>query len=124
MTCRLRTICCAAMALSLAACTARVAPTDAAPEVATVSIDACRDLYRNVDARVEDAGVGDAQSARIAGYPYLRIDRFLAADEIKPGVNSEDFEAWVERLRDLDVEASLAGVPEGWKQPVDAKASQ
>ena len=36
----------------------------------------------------------------------------------------QSLEAARQRLRDLDVEASLAGVPEGWKQPVDAKASQ
>jgi hypothetical protein len=88
-----------------AACATHIEPAETLAVAATPSAAACRDLYTNVDALVAGAGVGDAQSARIVGYPYLRVDRFLAADDIKPGVEDENFEAWVERLRDLDTQA-------------------
>jgi hypothetical protein len=102
---RLATIACAALALALAACAARVPPTREAFASATPRIDACRDLYTQLDATVAHAAVGDAQSTRIDGFPYLRIERFLAADDVKPRVDSGDFQAWVERLRDLDLKA-------------------
>ncbi len=88
------------MAVSLTGCTAHVAPPVAVVDAAALSVVSCRSLYRDVDAWIKGAGVGDAQSARITGYPYLRIDRFLAADEVKPAVGSEDFDAWVARLRE------------------------
>lgn len=65
----------------------------------------CRQLYRTLDARIEQAGVLDAQYARIAGFPYLRINRFLAADDIKPGADDDAFDIWVEQLRELDLDA-------------------
>lgn len=95
----------AAMAVLLAACTAHVAPTAPVPEAPVLTVSTCRDLYQDLDTRVARAGVGDAQSVRIAGYPYLRINRFLAADDIKPDAYGNAFEAWVEHLRDLDRQA-------------------
>ncbi len=94
-----------AIAVSLAACTAPLTPTDWANDAEPPSIVWCRALYRDLDAAVRTAGVGDAQSARITGYPYLRVDRFLAAEAIKPDADSDDFEAWVELMRALDLEA-------------------
>jgi len=78
------------------------APSDAALEA---SLEVCREAYRRLDERVEDAGVGDAQAARIPGFPYLRIDRFLAADAIRPDASDVDFGVWVAHLRDRDLEA-------------------
>ncbi len=94
-----------ALAVSLTGCTAHVAPPASVPDAAALSVVSCRSLYRDVDRWVKGAGVGDAQSARIPGYPYLRIDRFLAADDVKPGAGSEDFDPWVARLRALDLQA-------------------
>lgn len=106
---RLRAMTCAipavALSVALGACAARVPPAGEAPDAAAAGVGACRNLYARVDATVARAGVGDGQSARIDGYPYLRIERFLAADDVKPRVDGADFDAWVERLRDLDLEA-------------------
>ena len=93
------------MAGAMLACTATRTPTDPLSTSAALDVGSCRDLYHALDARVEDARVADAQSTRIAGFPYLRIDRFLAADGIRPAVDSDAFEDWVGRLRDLDLEA-------------------
>ena len=86
-----------AASLTVAACTPK--PIPLAQDPGAVQAASCRGLYATMDAQVDKAGVGDAQFARIAGYPYLRIDRFLAADDIKPDPGGNGFVAWVERLR-------------------------
>ena len=105
MRCLLPPIHCVAIALSLTGCAAHLAPPAPVADAEALSVVSCRSLYSDVDAWVKSAGVGDAQSARISGYPYLRVDRFLAADEVKPDAGSEDFDAWAARLRALDSQA-------------------
>lgn len=64
------------------------------------ALGACLDLYRHVDDTVDAAGVGDAEWARVAGFPYLRVSRYLASfrDEVTGGT----FDAWAEQMHDLD----------------------
>lgn len=59
----------------------------------------CRARYLELDGAARDAGVHI-----IPGFPYLRSNRFLASfrNEVKDGA---PFKAWVERLRQLDLEA-------------------
>ncbi|MBL4864534.1 MAG: hypothetical protein JKY63_06570 [Rhodobiaceae bacterium] len=64
----------------------------------------CRSLIERVDLRIENKGVGDAQAARVDGYPYLRINRFLASFEGELG-SPDAVNEWVQRLRALDREA-------------------
>lgn len=61
----------------------------------------CRDQYAEIDAKVDAAGVRDAQFYRVPGYPYLRTDRLLATfgPHVR-GVN--DVSEWVRRMRELD----------------------
>ena len=92
-----------AVAAALMGCTR--APPPVSPDAHAVFVDACRETYRDLDAQVARAGVGDAQSARIPGYAYLRIDRFLAADAIEPDASDAAFDVWVAHLRDRDLEA-------------------
>jgi hypothetical protein len=37
------------------------------------------EVFRRVDAAVAHAGVADGMAARVAGFPYLRVNRFLAS---------------------------------------------
>ena len=118
MKCGLRPIRCVILAVSLTGCTAHVASPRVVVDAAPLSVASCRDRYRDLDAWVEIAAVGDGKSARIAGYPYLRIDRFLAADEVKPDAGNDGFEAWTARLRDLDRQArefELQNLPDDFK---------
>lgn len=85
------------------------------------AVTGCRTLYRTVDLRVARAGVRDAQAMPVPGFPYLRINRFLASMEISP--SGPDFEAWIDRLQDLDRDArrlelrNLRPPPEpGWSE--------
>lgn len=90
-----------AIALGACAGTTSRAPSD--PRA--IQAQSCRQLYRLLDARIEQAGIADAQYARIEGFPYLRIDRFLAAAEFAPDPGGGEFDLWVAALRDLDLQA-------------------
>lgn len=79
---------------------------------------ACRDYFDTLDQAVEQAGVRDEGPPRVLGFPYLRVDRFLAsfAGELE---ESARFEAWVERLARLDRKArafEIANLPAAERQ--------
>jgi hypothetical protein len=61
----------------------------------------CARFISGLDRAVWSAGVADVQEARIAGFPYARIDRFLAASW-RPAPEAVEFEAWAHRLLQLD----------------------
>lgn len=60
----------------------------------------CEEFFSSVDQAVMNAGVADAQAARIPGSPYLRADRFLSSFRSE-AVSNAVFTAWVERLQTL-----------------------
>ncbi|MEE8321612.1 MAG: hypothetical protein V3R68_07230, partial [Gammaproteobacteria bacterium] len=64
----------------------------------------CIQLFDTLDRAVDEAGTRDAQATRIAGFPFLRINRFLASfrDEIE---DEGSFNFWVDQLHALDMEA-------------------
>ena len=98
-----------ALALALGAC-ATLPP--ALPEVA-----ACQANYRGFDAKADAADVRDGGAYSIPGFPYLRVDRFLASfrDEAADGAK---FDVWVERMRALDLTARAAELRNiGWDDP-------
>ena len=39
----------------------------------------CAEWYQALDEATDAAGVRDAQYTRVAGFPYLRVDRMLAS---------------------------------------------
>lgn len=54
-------------------------------------------MFRQVDLAVAEAGVGDGMAARVAGFPYLRVTRFLASyagDEMADA----QFAEWMNRM--------------------------
>lgn len=60
----------------------------------------CAEFFAQLDARVDEAGVRDAQATRVRGFPYLRVSRLLASyrDEEAP-------RALARRMQALDLEA-------------------
>lgn len=73
----------------------------------------CRALYARFDAAVDASGVRDAQATRVAGYPFLRIDRLHAALRDSAAA-SPRFDAWLADLMLLGQEArsvELANLP-------------
>jgi len=71
--------------------------------------DGCRTLFERLDAEVLEKGVRDAADAPVAGFPYLRSNRFVASLAVKPG--QADWTLW---MRELDLaarEKEIANLP-------------
>ncbi len=66
----------------------------------------CADFFSQLEQTVSKAGVIDSQAARINGYPYLRINRFLS-DFRNQKMNLTSFNLWVERMQNLAKEGLL-----------------
>ncbi len=64
----------------------------------------CLGLYDELDAAVVEQGVTPSAPARIAGFPYLRVDRFLASFRAQ-SLNPAETATWLTRLNALDQEA-------------------
>jgi len=85
----------AALAASLIGACASL-PTGVAPSE-------CRQRFEQADAEIAKAGVRDGGEHRVEGFPYLRVNRFLASFR-----DEKLFTAWVEQLRRLDLQARRA----------------
>ena len=101
--------------LALAAC-ASVDPYAKAPIAAHLKrVDAvgdCARLLQRLDQAIDQAGVRDAQSPRVEGFPYLRVDRITA--RLQPSdAGAEANHAWRERLLALDREARAIELANG-----------
>jgi hypothetical protein len=57
----------------------------------------CLEVFRRIDEATARAGVGDGMAARVPGFPYLRVNRFLAsyAGEDMSGARYTD---WMSRM--------------------------
>lgn len=64
----------------------------------------CARFFTRLDETIAAAAVADGQDARVGGFPYLRVDRFLAGDW-RPGPGDDGFDQWVGLLRKLDTDA-------------------
>lgn len=67
----------------------------------------CRAAFAEIDSLVDAAGVRDAEAARVRGFPYLRVNRFLASFRSEP-MEPARRDAWIERMRNLDRQARRA----------------
>ena len=74
-------------------------PEPVLPEAAN-----CAEVFRAVDTAVVDAGVSDAMAARINGFPYLRVNRFLASYR-RDDLDESQFHDWVRRMAVLALES-------------------
>jgi len=73
----------------------------------------CREVYRRVDQAVAGAGVADGMAARVAGFPYLRVNRFLASYS-GDTMSDAQFADWMSRMIELGrrgYEVELANLP-------------
>ena len=64
----------------------------------------CLEEYAALDAAVAEHGTTPSAPARIPGFPYLRVDRFLAGFRAQ-SLNPAETAAWLARLNALDQEA-------------------
>lgn len=67
-------------------------------------VSGCTDFFLAFDQAVQSSQARDAGSFPIKGYPYLRVNRFLAS--YGEDISTDDqFDAWVARLKELDRQA-------------------
>ena len=86
------------LVMALGACANAPVARDSAPDTTR-----CMTAFAADDTRLAAAGIHDAQAARVAGHPYLRVDRLLAsftAEAKSPAQRS----AWLARAAALDAE--------------------
>lgn len=91
-------------------------PDVAKSKTAAKHVSSCREILIDVRRTVVSAKTSDAEARRIEGFPYLRINRFLAhvGKRFKDGRSGPAFEAWADRLRAKDSEATrneIANLP-------------
>ena len=65
---------------------------------------ACLEVFRRVDDAIAQGQVGDGMAARVAGFPYLRANRFLAS-YARDSLNHAQFADWMSRMIALGTEA-------------------
>jgi hypothetical protein len=75
-------------------------PTDAAGIPPTLAAR-CTQMYAALDRAVASGQVSDAMAARVEGFPYLRVDRFLASFRAEPLAGAA-FDQWVEAMAAMD----------------------
>lgn len=105
-------------ALALGACTTLEAPWRGAGSsgaLQTPEIRDCAGHFSALNAAVERAGVHDAEAYPIAGFPYLRVDRFSASLGNLAGDGGPAAAQWLLRLQALDQAArrvEISNLPE------------
>ena len=61
-------------------------------------------FFENLDQAVKEADARNVSAFKVSGFPYLRTNRFIAAMTDDPDGHAR-LELWVERMRQLDLEA-------------------
>ena len=95
----------ASLLILTAGCTTIEAPLKSELESPSSTLRLCANWFEQLDAIVDRAGVRDAGAYRIPGFPYLRVDRFSASFRDQAKDNPQAFDAWITRLKELDIEA-------------------
>jgi hypothetical protein len=93
------------IALLLAGCAALEQPLQGHLESEVAPVRDCAAWFRGLDERVDASGVRDAQDTRVPGFPYLRVNRLLAALRVDASRGESAMQALAERLLALDAEA-------------------
>jgi hypothetical protein len=102
----------------------------ASAELASVDVQECAAWFTKLDQIIDRAGVRDAEARQIPGFPYLRVNRFLASFREPAQRDQIAFAAWQNRLRELDARtrryelknlpaSALATLPSGNQSPAE-----
>jgi hypothetical protein len=88
----------------------------------TGALGSCADFFALLDKSAEEAAVLDPGVFRVKGYPYLRVNRFVASfrDEVD---DPAAFAAWTDRMQALDQNArryEIANLPDSVIANLDA----
>jgi len=97
-------------AFLFAGCAATHAPLATHLASEAPQVRACAEWFQALEAEIEAAGVRDAQDARIQGFPYLRVNRALAALAPRAAVDWKALHALADRMTGLDLAARRAEI--------------
>ena len=103
----------ALLTLLLFGCAIIPVPTRSARVGGNDAPGSCADFFADLDRRAAQAQVLDSGAFRVEGYPYLRVNRFLASFRTEVG-DQTAFAAWVDRMQALDRDArkyEIANLP-------------
>ena len=98
----------------LSACTTLSGGADVGKALPAPARD-CMVFLDELDRVVDIAGTRDGGEHRVAGFPYLRVDRFTASFGATAGAGEARYRAWVERMRSIDDKAreyEIANLPD------------
>jgi len=93
------------------------------PSATSDELARCERVFAVLDNTVEAADVRDGGATPIKGFPYLRVNRFLAGYRRDP-MSPKATAWWVERMRRLDLEAraiELANLPAAYVASLPAE---
>jgi hypothetical protein len=99
---RLRLLLSAGAMMLTAACATTNEPLRSDLQSSAVDVQQCAGWFTKLDAAVVSSGVEDAETYKIPGFPYLRVNRFLASFRQQAETNPIVFATWEKDLRDLD----------------------
>ena len=97
------------VAVALAGCATLERPFSDHLGSEAIAVRDCAAWFAALDEAVNNAGVRDAQEARIAGFPYLRANRFLGALKHRARTDA-GMQAFALRLAALDYDARKAEI--------------
>lgn len=70
----------------------------------SAQLSECARWFAALDEAVSRDGVTDIAARRMMGFPYLRINRFLAAMKDSAQSDRQIYQAWMDRMRALDAD--------------------
>ena len=73
-------------------------------DAADTRLAQCAQWFAALDAAVVHSGVADIEARRVTGFPYLRIDRFLASMKQAARDDARLRDAWIEEMRARDAD--------------------
>jgi hypothetical protein len=95
----------ALLAVAAAGCATLEPPFAAHLRSESKQVRGCAEWYGALDEAVDTEAVRDAQHARIAGFPYLRVNRILASLRGRAAASEAALLAFAERLGELELES-------------------
>lgn len=93
-----------ALLLAATACASVQPPHRDHLDAADAHLAQCAQWFEALDAAVARSGVADIEARRVKGFPYLRIDRFLASMKQAARDDARLRDAWIEEMRARDAD--------------------
>ncbi len=86
----------------LAGCAGIQQPLQSDLASSSADVQQCAAWFAKLDGAVDQAGMRDGETYPVPGFPYLRVNRFLASFRGQAKSDPTAFAAWEGRLRELD----------------------